>query len=29
LKIAWAVAANGLEANDADGEAFGFTTVKV
>ncbi|MDY6331658.1 MAG: hypothetical protein SPL19_10565 [Fibrobacter sp.] len=28
VKIAWA-AADGLEANDADGEAFAFTTVKV
>jgi len=27
-KIAWAAAADGLEANDADGEAFSFTTVK-
>ena len=28
VKIAWAAAADGLEANDADGEAFSFTTVK-
>jgi isoleucyl-tRNA synthetase len=28
VKIAWAAAADGLEANDADGEAFAFTTVK-
>lgn len=27
-KIAWAASADGLEANDADGEAFSFTTVK-
>jgi isoleucyl-tRNA synthetase len=26
--IKWAAAADGLEANDADGEAFSFTTVK-
>ena len=28
VKIAWTAAADGLEANDADGEAFAFTTVK-
>jgi len=28
VKIAWAAAADGLEANDADGEAFSFMTVK-
>ena len=28
VKIAWAASADGLEANDADGEAFAFTTVK-
>ena len=28
LAIKWAAAADGLEANDADGEAFAFTTVK-
>ena len=28
VKIAWAAAADGLEANDADGEAFSFTTVR-
>ena len=28
VKIAWAATADGLEANDADGEAFSFTTVK-
>ena len=28
VKIAWAASADGLEANEADGEAFAFTTVK-
>ena len=28
VKIAWAAAADGLEANDADGEAFAFTMVR-
>ena len=28
VAIKWAAAADGLEANDADGEAFAFTTVK-
>lgn len=28
VKIAWVAAADGLEANDADGEEFAFTTVK-
>ena len=28
VAIKWATAADGLEANDADGEAFAFTTVK-
>ena len=28
VAIKWAAAADGLEANDADGEAFSFTTVK-
>ena len=28
VKLTWAAAADGLEANDADGEAFAFTTVK-
>lgn len=28
VKLTWAAAADGLEANDADGEAFSFTTVK-
>jgi isoleucyl-tRNA synthetase len=28
VAIKWAAAADGLEANDADGEAFCFTTVK-
>jgi isoleucyl-tRNA synthetase len=28
VAIKWTAAADGLEANDADGEAFSFTTVK-
>jgi isoleucyl-tRNA synthetase len=28
VAIKWAAAADGLEANDADGEPFSFTTVK-
>ncbi|WP_303733299.1 hypothetical protein [Fibrobacter succinogenes] len=28
VAIKWAAAADGLEANDADGEAFAFTTVR-
>ena len=28
VKIAWAASTDGLEANEADGEAFSFTTVK-
>ncbi|WP_139255882.1 hypothetical protein [Fibrobacter sp. UWB12] len=28
VAIKWAAAADGFEANDADGEAFSFTTVK-
>ena len=28
VKLTWAAAADGLEKNDADGEAFAFTTVK-
>ncbi|WP_139260832.1 hypothetical protein [Fibrobacter sp. UWB7] len=28
VAIKWAAAADGLEANDADGEAFSFMTVK-
>ena len=28
VAIKWAASADGLEANDADGEAFAFTTVK-
>jgi len=28
VAIKWAASADGLEANDADGEAFSFTTVK-
>ena len=28
VAIKWAAAADGLEVNDADGEAFSFTTVK-
>ncbi|MCQ2101426.1 MAG: hypothetical protein MJZ10_14105 [Fibrobacter sp.] len=28
VKLTWAATADGLEVNDADGEAFAFTTVK-
>ena len=28
VAIKWAASADGLEANEADGEAFSFTTVK-
>ncbi|MCQ2050531.1 MAG: DUF5915 domain-containing protein, partial [Candidatus Saccharibacteria bacterium] len=28
VKLTWAATADGLEKNDADGEAFAFTTVK-
>jgi hypothetical protein len=28
VKIAWAAAADGLEASDADGEVFSFMTVR-